>query len=88
MRYTKHGYGRVCMRRESTNKREDVYIHRIVAELFIPNPKNLPEVNHLDNNRGNNKAINLEWVSRIDNLNYAITNGNMARNNLGQFTHK
>lgn len=88
VRYTKHGYGRVYMRRESTNKREDVYIHRIVAELFIPNPNNLPEVNHLDNNRGNNKAINLEWVSRIDNLNYAMINGNMTRNNLGQFAHK
>lgn len=88
VRYTKHGYGRVYMRRESTNKREDVYIHRIIAELFIPNPNNLPEVNHLDNNRGNNKATNLEWVSRIDNLNYAMTNGNMKRNSLGQFTHK
>lgn len=88
VRYTKHGYGRVYMRRESTNKREDVYIHRIIAELFIPNPNNLPEVNHLDNDRGNNKATNLEWVSRIDNLNYAMTNGNMKRNSLGQFTHK
>ena len=88
VRYTKHGYGRVYMRRESTNKREDVYIHRIIAKLFIPNPNNLPEVNHLDNDRGNNKATNLEWVSRIDNLNYAMTNGNMKRNNLGQFTHK
>lgn len=88
VRYTKHGYGRVYMRRESTNKREDVYIHRIIAKLFIPNPNNLPEVNHLDNDRGNNKATNLEWVSRIDNLNYAITNGNMKRNSLGQFTHK
>ena len=88
VRYTKNGYGRVYMRRESTNKREDVYIHRIIAELFIPNPNNLPEVNHLDNDRGNNKATNLEWVSRIDNLNYAMTNGNMKRNSLGQFTHK
>ena len=88
VRYTKHGYGRVYMRRESTNKREDVYIHRIIAELFIPNPNNLPEVNHLDNDRGNNKATNLEWVSKIDNLNYAMTNGNMKRNSLGQFTHK
>lgn len=88
VRYTKHGYGRVYMRRESTNKREDVYIHRIIAKLFIPNPNNLPEVNHLDNDRGNNKATNLEWISRIDNLNYAMTNGNMKRNSLGQFTHK
>ena len=88
VRYTKHGYGRVYMRRESTNKREDVYIHRIIAELFIPNPNNLPEVNHLDNDRVNNKVTNLEWVSRIDNFNYAMTNGNMKRDSLGQCTHK
>ena len=88
VRFTKQGYGRVYMRRESTNKREDVYIHRIIAELFIPNPDNLPEVNHLDNDRGNNKSNNLEWITRIDNIGYAITNGNMTRNELGQFIHK
>ena len=88
VRFTKQGYGRVYMRRESTNKREDVYIHRIIAELFIPNPDNLPEVNHLDNDRGNNKSNNLEWITRIDNIGYAITNGNMTRNELGQCIHK
>ena len=88
VRFTKQGYGRVYMRRESTNKREDVYIHRIIAELFIPNPDNLPEVNDLDNDRGNNKSNNLEWITRIDNIGYAITNGNMTRNELGQFIHK
>ena len=88
VRFTKQGYGRVYMSRESTNKREDVYIHRIIAELFIPNPDNLPEVNHLDNDRGNNKSNNLEWITRIDNIGYAITNGNMTRNELGQFIHK
>ena len=76
------------MRRESTNQREDVYIHRIIAELFIPNPNNLPEVNHLDCNRANNKAENLEWTTRKDNLIYALEKGYMARNKLGQFTHK
>lgn len=88
VRYTKKGYGRVYMRRESTNQREDVYIHRIIAELFIPNPNNLPEVNHLDCNRANNKAENLEWTTRKDNLIYALEKGYMARNKLGQFTHK
>ena len=48
------------MRRESTNKREDVYVHRIIAQLFIPNPNNLLEVNHKDSNPSNNHKNNLE----------------------------
>ena len=59
-RKTKKGYCRVYMRRESTNKREDVYVHRIIAQLFIPNPNNLLEVNHKDSNPSNNHKNNLE----------------------------
>ena len=43
-------------------------IHRLVANAFIPNPNNLPEVNHKDKNRANNCAENLEWCTRKDNL--------------------
>lgn len=88
VRYTRKGYGRVYMRRESTNKREDVYIHRIVAQLFIDNPNNLPEVNHKNSDRSDNRVENLEWISRIDNLSHAMREGCMTRNELGQFTHK
>ncbi len=42
-------------------------IHRLVAETFIPNPKKLPEVNHRDHNRQNNRAENLEWTTRVEN---------------------
>lgn len=87
-RLTKKGYCRVCMRRESTNKREDLYVHRIIASIFIPNPLNLPEVNHIDNNRTNNSVDNLEWITKKDNLAYAFSNGNMTRDNFGRFTHK
>lgn len=45
-------------------------IHRLVAEHFIPNPDNLPEVNHIDENRKNNSAGNLEWCTRLYNVNY------------------
>jgi DNA invertase Pin-like site-specific DNA recombinase len=38
-----------------------------VAEAFIPNPLNLPEVEHKDRNRANNRASNLEWISQPDN---------------------
>lgn len=44
-----------------------LYAHRLVAEYFIPNPNNYPFVNHIDENRLNNKAENLEWVSYKDN---------------------
>lgn len=87
-RSTKHGYDRVCLRRESTGKREDLYIHRIIAELFVPNTRNVEEVNHLDCNTHNNSASNLEWVTREENLRYAIIYGFMTRNALGRFCHK
>ena len=45
-------------------------VHRIVAITFIPNPENLPEVNHKDENPSNNCADNLEWCTRKYNLNY------------------
>lgn len=88
VRYTRKGYARVYMRRESTNKREDVYIHRIIAELFIPNPNNLSEVNHINCQRNDNRVDNLEWVTRQENIDYALKTGFMGRNKLGQFTHK
>ena len=43
-------------------------VHRIVAEAFIPNPKNLPHVDHCDGDRGNNCLSNLKWSSVKDNL--------------------
>ena len=83
-----NGYCRVYMRRDSTDKREDMYIHRIVASLFVPNPNNLEEVNHKDCNTQNNYYTNLEWVTRTENLQYAVEHGNMGRNSKGQFCHK
>ena len=57
------------------NKEEHKYIHRLVAEAFIPNPLNLPEVNHIDGNRQNNNVSNLEWVDSLDNKLHAIKTG-------------
>ena len=51
------------------------YVHRLVAEAFIPNPLNLKEVNHKDLNKANCKASNLEWCSRRQNLEHAWKNG-------------
>jgi hypothetical protein len=46
-------------------------VHRMVAEAWIPNPTNLPEVNHKDLNRYNNHADNLEWMTHGENIEYS-----------------
>lgn len=50
-------------------------IHRLVAKAFIPNPNNLPEVNHKDLNKMNNHSDNLEWSTRLGNARHAKENG-------------
>ena len=54
--------------------RKNHYIHRLVAEAFIPNPNNYKEINHLDYNKKNNVIDNLSWCTRKENVNYSKNN--------------
>jgi hypothetical protein len=63
-----HGYLYVVLFKN--NKRHYLRAHRVIAETFIPNPDNLPEVNHKDENKTNNAVSNLEWCTASYNKFY------------------
>ena len=71
----KKGYKRISLRREM--RTYDRLIHRLVAIVYIPNPNNLPYINHLDGNPSNNYYKNLEWCTHKDNIQHASANGMM-----------
>jgi hypothetical protein len=57
------------------SERIHISIHRLSAKAFIPNPLNLPQVNHIDGNKNNNHISNLEWVSNTSNFQHSMKIG-------------
>lgn len=88
---TTKGYLMVSL---SKNGKQKIFkIHRLVAQAFIPNPNNLPQVNHKDENKTNNCVENLEWCSAEYNTNYGTRNERVSKSILqfslnGEFIRK
>ena len=66
---TYNGYLRIYINKKNYR------VHRLVANAFIENPFNYPQVNHKDGNKENNKASNLEWCNAKQNINHAYNKG-------------
>ena len=75
-----YGYYRICIY-DSPKHFKNELVHRIVAQAFIPNPDNLPEVNHRDENPQNNFVSNLEWCSAKYNSNFGTRNKRIGKSN-------
>ena len=71
----KNGYEQICVSLGSRNKKKVFKIHKAIAETFIPNVENKPEVNHKDGNKLNNRVTNLEWATGSENVQHAYDNG-------------
>lgn len=67
-----HGYVRVALTKEGKTK--ECLVHRLVAKQFIPNPDNLPQVNHKNGNKCDNTVANLEWCTASQNTQHAVDN--------------
>jgi hypothetical protein len=81
----RRGYLKVTL--SKNNKLYNKSIHRLVAETFIPNPENKPQVNHIDGNIKNNNVMNLEWCSCAENIqhSYSVLHRKPNKTMLGKF---
>ncbi len=73
--------GYYCIKIVNNQKSEHFRIHRLIALLFIPNPENKPEVNHINGIRTDNCIENLEWVNERENC----CHGNNTKNKSSEF---
>ena len=75
----KRGYGYLYVKLCKNRVMKKCSIHRLVAETFIQNPLNKPQVNHKDEDKTNNRASNLEWMTAKENSNYGTRNEHVAK---------
>ena len=73
----RNGYLRVCLKKDG--KGRNFPIHRLVAIAFIQNPNNLPEVNHINENKKDNRLCNLEWCDRKHNCKYGTRTERLSK---------
>lgn len=86
LRCNKKGYLQVGLSKNGIRKQFTV--HRLVAQTFIPNPNNLPQVNHKDENKTNNCIENLEWCTAEYNCNYGNHKSNISNALKGHIVKK
>ena len=79
MTVTDNGKGYRAISLSKNGARKTYKVHRLVAEAFIPNNDNLPQINHKDENRYNNHVDNLEWCSSKYNNNYGNHKKNVGK---------
>lgn len=73
-----HNSGYLSVNLYKNTNRKTCLVHRLVAEAFLPNPANLPQINHKDENKFNNCLNNLEFCSATYNINYGMHNKRIA----------
>lgn len=71
----KNGTGYLAVSLCFNGNQKNTHVHRLIATYFIPNPYNLPQVNHKDGNKQNNNLDNLEWVTHKENIRHAVRTG-------------
>lgn len=74
-----NGTGYLYARLSKNSQVKNHYIHRLVAIAFLDNPDNLPQVNHIDEDKTNNRVDNLEWVTAKENSNHGTRTARAAR---------
>lgn len=78
----KKGYKRVTLSMDGKTVRYAV--HRMVGEVYIPNPENKPFINHIDNNPSNNSVENLEWCNQSENMLHCVKHGRCSISKAGK----